>query len=447
MRLSGFFQLDTGFFGQDAASQTALGNIQNGTGFRRTRLQALGKVAEFTNYSVELDFSFPGRPSFMDVWGEQTNLPIGNLRIGQYRLPVTMDSWTSVRHLDFLERSAPFNAFDPFRRVGIMDWYVTESGRTLMAASVFGTDWTFTNTNGQTEYNSLGIDNRYGTSIGNVGGVGIATRMTHLLYYDEPSEGRYLLHVGGGYTFAEIGGNGTSGNGPGTIGSSTYRASSIPEFFVGDSGGNSSTLAGTPNVLDTGRFLANSYSLYHLELAGNAGSLHWQSEVLGTAVAQRDGPLVYYGGAYAQCGYFLTGESAGYNRQAGTLDYNCRPFSELVGLGRGRRMCGWGAWELAARWSYLDLQTNRVTAANYTGAGTTLPALAPTVNPPGVLAAGPSANANPNPGVLNESTVALNWYWNAYARVQFNWIHNMLSSQYRAYSVMDIWTIRYQLEF
>ncbi len=447
VRLSGFFQLDSGFFGQDAASHDVLGNVQNGTGFRRTRLQALGKLTEFTNFSLEMDFSFAGRPSFMDVWGEQTNLPLGNVRIGQYRLPVTMDSWTSERHLEFLERSAPFNALDPFRRVGIMDWYVSESGRTLVAASVFGSDWTFTDPNGTTQYNTLGIDNRYGTSIGNVGGVGVATRLTHLVYYDEPSGGRYLLHVGGGYTFAEIGGNGILGNGPGTAGSSTFRASTIPEFFVGDPAAGGATSAGTPNVLDTGRFLASSYSLYHLELAGNAGSFHWQSEVLGTAVNQVNGPIVFYGGAYAQCGWFLTGESAGYNKQTGALDYNSRPFTELAGGGWGRPMCGWGAWEIAARWSYLDLQTDRVTAANYTGAGTTLPALAPTVNPPAVLGNGPSANANPNPGVLNESTLALNWYWNQYTRVQFNWIHSMLASQYRPYSVLDIWAVRFQVEF
>jgi phosphate-selective porin OprO/OprP len=325
-----------------------------------------------------------------------------------------------------------------------MDWYVTESGRTLVAASVFGTDWTI-GTPAGTEFNALGIDNRYGTSLANNGGVGVASRLTHLIFYDELSGGRYLLHAGGGYTFGQIGGSGV--NVPGTVGSQTYRATTIPEFFVGDASLNSLTVNGTPNVLDTGRYLAHNYSLYHLELAGNAGSFHWQSEVLGTAVAQFGGPLVYYGGAYAQCGYFLTGESAGYNRQMGALDYNCVPFREFLGLGRGRRMCGWGAWEVAARWSYLDLQSNRINPLNYQGAGPIDPA---TGLPTGLTASnggtGPSV-AFPNPGVLNESTVGLNWYWNQFAKVQFNWIHSMLSSQYHGFSQMDIWALRYQVEF
>ena len=51
------------------------------------------------------------KPSFLDVWGEQSELPyLGTIRIGQFRQPGTMDSWTSVRHLNFLERSAPFMA-------------------------------------------------------------------------------------------------------------------------------------------------------------------------------------------------------------------------------------------------------------------------------------------------------------------------------------------------
>ena len=76
VRLSGFFQYDTGLFTQNAESRDALGNIQNGSGFRRTRLQGLGQLTEFTTFSIEMDFAFAGRPSFMDVWGEQSNLPI-----------------------------------------------------------------------------------------------------------------------------------------------------------------------------------------------------------------------------------------------------------------------------------------------------------------------------------------------------------------------------------
>ena len=38
-------------FSARARQQAQLGDIQNGVGFRRTRLQAIGKLTEFTGYT------------------------------------------------------------------------------------------------------------------------------------------------------------------------------------------------------------------------------------------------------------------------------------------------------------------------------------------------------------------------------------------------------------
>jgi hypothetical protein len=122
IRLSGFFQLDDGLFSQPQASEQRIGNALDGVSFRRARLQAFGKLTDFTNYSIMFDFAQAGRPSFMDVWGEQEQIPFfGTIRIGQFRQPGTMESWTSIRHFQFLERSVAFQAVEPFRRVGIID--------------------------------------------------------------------------------------------------------------------------------------------------------------------------------------------------------------------------------------------------------------------------------------------------------------------------------------
>ena len=66
---------------------------------------------------------------------------------------------------------------------------------------------------------------------------------------------------------------------------------------------------GTPFVVDSGRILANNFHFAHLELAGNYGPAHFQTEFLGTALNQMNGPPVFYYGAYIQAGYFLTGEA------------------------------------------------------------------------------------------------------------------------------------------
>jgi len=422
IRLSGFMQVDDGLFSQGAESRAVLGDIKDGVGFRRARLQALGQLAEFTRYSIEFDFAVTGRPSFMDVWGEQANLPFfGTVRIGHFRQPTTMDGLTSIRHLEFLERNAAFQAMDPFRRTGIMAYRVAEDEMSTLAYSVYATGFTFF-TGTETGYGTIG-DTRFGSEIGDSGGVSFAIRGTHLLYYDEPAEGRYLLHLGGGYNFSSLGGEGTTG-----AGAKAYEARSIPEFFVGDAAFLGTSAAGTPVVVDSGRILANNFHLGHVELAGNYGSAHFQSEFLGTSLNQLGGPPVFYYGAYMQGGYFLTGESANYNKQTGVMDYNTKPFSEFFGTGRGGSICGWGAWAVGFRWTYLNVVGSNVDPANI------LPGIA---GPPPV----------PNPGALNETTLAINWWWNQYTRVQFNWIHSMPDYTTGGWAPFDIFATRFQIEF
>ena len=422
IRLSGFFQVDDGLFSQTQASRGYYGDIQDGVGFRRARLQAIGKLTEFTNYSIEFDFAQIGRPSFFDVWAEQMEIPFfGTVRVGQFRQPGTMDSWTSVRHLEFLERSAAFQATDPFRRVGIMAYATSEDERTSWAYSVFATGLTFWDgTN--TVYSTFG-DNRAGTVIGDNGGVAFSGRITRLLHYDDLSDGRYLWHVGTGYLFGQTGGSGSTGPG-----AKTYRSVVFPEFFVGDPAGLGATAAGTPAVLDTGRVLANNFSMFHVELAANHGAAHFQTEAMLENANQFGGPPVVIPTAYFQCGYFLTGEHALYLKQAGVLDYNVVPNTPFFGTGRRGRLAGWGAWEVAFRWTYVDLSGTNINPANQ-------------------LSRNPGPPPSPSLGVLNQPTVALNWWLNRYTRVQFNWIHSMPNLIGYGLAPFDIFGTRLQMEF
>jgi phosphate-selective porin OprO/OprP len=421
IRLSGFMQADQAFVNQSANNRTIFGDVNDGVGLRRVRLQALGNLAEFTRYSIEVDFAVVGRPSFMDVWGEQVNLPFfGAIRIGHFRQPTTMDALTSIRHLEFLERNAVFQALDPFRRMGIMSYRVAEDELSTLAYSIYGTGFTFFNGTNQV-YQTLG-DTRFATQIGDSGGVSFAIRGTKLLYYDEPAEGAYLFHVGGGYNYSAIGGEGTTGTN-----AKTFEARTIPEFFQGDLSAGFVTAAGTPVVLDTGRILSHSFNLYHTELAANYGPFHIQNEFIATTLNQFNGPQIFYYGTYVQGGFFLTGEHANYNKQTGVMDYNVKPYNEFFGLG-GKGMCGWGAWEVAARWTYLNLSNVGLNPANQ---------LSNAVGPP----------PSPNAGQLNESTVAVNWWWNQYTRVQFNWIHSMIDNNGRGPSTMNTFASRFQIEF
>jgi phosphate-selective porin OprO/OprP len=99
VQINGVFQADTGFFNQDENSKIAYGTIQNGSDFRRARLSAKGSLTESTNYFFQMDFAFFGRPTFTDVWVEQTQIPgLRTVRIGQWKQPFSLAvSYTHLR--------------------------------------------------------------------------------------------------------------------------------------------------------------------------------------------------------------------------------------------------------------------------------------------------------------------------------------------------------------
>jgi phosphate-selective porin OprO/OprP len=99
-------------------------------------------------------------------------------------------------------------------------------------------------------------------------------------------------------------------------------------------------------------------------------------------------PNVALPGAYAQVGWFLTGEHRPYDRACGAID-RVKPFANFffVNTSDGRAF-GSGAWEIAARISYLNLNDENVRG-----------------------------------GELTDFTAGLNWYWNPYTKVVFNYIH------------------------
>ncbi|HVC93832.1 MAG TPA: porin [Pirellulales bacterium] len=388
--LSGFFQADTGFFHQDPASLQSLGRIQDGSDFRRARLTALGSIAENINFLVEFDFALIGHPTFRDVWMEVTQLPgIGAVRVGYFRQPFSLDALRSVRQLTFLERALPVNTFAPFRRTGVMAYHVNETETFTWAAAV-----------------SRANTDPYGGDIAVAGGYSGTGRLTWLPYYDVLSEGRYYLHLGGGYEYT-------------VPDYHQVRFRQSTEFFVGSqrTGGAVGTsgnaqpgpLDSTPLFVDTGTLNVYDYHLVGSELAGSWGSFNFQAEAMAVVAKQIGGPVLALPGAYAQVAYFLTGEHRPYNRPAGVLSA-IKPFENFFWLRGGQR--GKGAWEVAARASWIDLNSRNVQG-----------------------------------GQLTDVTLGVNWYMHANAKLQFNYIHAFLDSPQRVESNTDIFAMRAQAAF
>ncbi len=431
-KLTGFTQLDDANYSQTPHNRATVGDAQNGVGFRRARLAAYGKAAEFTNYIIEMDFATAGRPSFFDVFGEQTNLPwLGSVRIGQYVQPFSVDAMSGFRNLPFLERSLPFLAFVPFRRVGIEAYNSSADQRFNLAYSGFKTGG-FNNA-------PLG-DSRYATDLGNVGGYSFSTRATYLLYYDELVPDRYLWHVGGAFDYSRLGQNnapnsGTSSGGGGP--SPFYQSNVLPEFGVLGSSENSQSfgptagVSGTPYFLSSGKYAAKSFEMYGVETVAQYGAVSFQSEWMATIVNSVVGPI-FYNGAYAEVMWRPTGENRPYDKATGALK-NVVPFSDFFGLGRRGGICGWGAWELAARLSFVNEVNPTSLNGHYYNSATNS------------FTGGASGRAGN--GTLTDTTLGVTWFLNAHTKIQFNWIHCMLDNVVQGYSLADLWVSRFQVDF
>ena len=318
VKVTGFFQADAGWFHQDAASRTQFGDIQDGRGFRRTRLAAVGNVSETVSYQLEMDFAFNGRPSFMDVWLDVAKVPVfGNVRIGQWRQPFGLDELTSVKELTFLERPLMFG-MAPFRQFGVGFHDTSDDKNATWAGSIFGT-----------------ATDPFGNSIGDRG-YGGAARVTKVLLEDPCSD--FLIHLGGSYIATP---------------NSRIQYRNVPEYggpFDGPTG-----IAGTvPFFVDTTPIAAENANLFNVELAGTWGPVHAQSEFRYSVVNTNSGNNAGFSAFYAQAGWILTGEHRPYNKASATL-WRIKPNHPI-----GSQLGG-GAVELAFRYSWIDLNDNGIT--------------------------------------------------------------------------------------
>lgn len=367
--VTGFFQADALWFSQDAANRAAVSDVEDVASFRRARLAVKGNVAENISYMTEYDFGFPGRPSFMDMYVDIGDLPWGHFRVGLWRQPFSMEALASARELTFFERALPF-AFVPFRQPGVGIYDTALDERMTWAVSGY-------------RFRANDFGNVFGDQ-----GYGVSTRVTGLLLTN-PDCNRNT-HVGFGYTWNEPSTGITEIRTPPEVGFTQL------DFDVND--------FPVPAFVDTGPIPSNSYQVVGFELAQSFGPLVLQSELMYATVGQRHGPNPTFPGMYVQASYVLTGEHREYNRKQGVFG----GVDPKVNFGRD----GWGAWEVASRWSYIDL-----TDANIEG------------------------------GRLEDVTFGLNWYLNPHTKFQFNYIRSWLDSPINGPSACDIFGVRTQLAF
>ncbi len=330
---------DNGFFSQDPANRKLVGTEPNLTGFRFLRLMFYGDLYENINYRLEVDMAQAQSSTnptllaaFQDVWINFRELPwLGHLKIGYFKEPFGLEQQTGEEYLLFMERSLP-NAFVPARHMGLMAYNDLNDEQTL--------SW-FTGTFRE------GSGDKTFLEYSNEGDWGTTTRVVWLPYYDAASGGRYLAHVGGAYEFTGANNNNAD--------SKTFTL--VPEINA-------------QNPFSTVTIPTNDFQLYNVEAAIMNGPLLVEAEYMSSLLPRLKGPETYLDGGYIEVLYLVTGENHNYNLP-GKFFQGVTPFEPFfrVRNSDGNIITGWGAWELGARLSFIDLNNDKAgggRAVNYT---------------------------------------------------------------------------------
>ncbi|MFM9195046.1 MAG: porin, partial [Planctomycetia bacterium] len=137
--VSGQVQADTVYFGQDAISRKAVGDLQDGAQFRRLRIGARRTSFEVLEYALGVDFALANQPSYLDNYLEWKQLPwLQNVRAGHYFEPFSLERVTQNRNNTFMERSL-VDTFAPARNMGVMTYGNTENELATWAIGTFRT--------------------------------------------------------------------------------------------------------------------------------------------------------------------------------------------------------------------------------------------------------------------------------------------------------------------
>jgi phosphate-selective porin OprO/OprP len=306
LKIGGRLQTDWLWSSDDNAIKSDVGEQEDGVEIRRARLYFSGLIYGNVEYKLQFDFA-GGQAALKDAYLCLTDFPLGELWMGHFKEPFSLDELTSSKYITFLERALP-NIFAPSRNTGFMLHNVTSDERMTTAIGVFR----------DTDDFGENVDD---------GGYNITGRVTALPIYE--NKGANLLHLGAAYSYRNP--------------DDTIRYRQRPEAHL------------TDRFVDTGSFAGDRVDLVGLEAAWVKGPLSLQGEyMLAKADRLGSGSDVKFDGYYIQASYFLTGEHRNYKTSEGAFS-RIKPKKNYSAAG------GPGAWEVKARYSGLDLSDKDIT--------------------------------------------------------------------------------------
>ena len=321
LKIGGRIYHDWGWMRQDSDVKSSKGDLLDGTEFRSAHMYMSGLIYGNIDYKVQVDFAgeeeksetatvdgtevtvthIDKRPVFKDVYLGIRDLPFGYLKMGHFKEPFGLEELTSSRFTTFMERGLS-NAFVPGRNTGVTLSSTAFNNRATWATGIFR------------ETGNTGLDK-------SEGGYNISGRLTVLPWYKD--KGANLLHLGIAYSHRDP--------------KDTITFKQKPEAHL------------APDFVTTGSLLSDRSELLGLESAWVNGPFSLQGEYIYADVDGKDaGSGPNFDGFYVQGSYFLTGEHRNYKTSTGAFD-RIRPKENFTSKG------GSGAWEVAARYSQIDL--------------------------------------------------------------------------------------------
>jgi phosphate-selective porin OprO/OprP len=359
-RLGVRFQADGTLVSPSDQLELDLGPMDDTADFRRARVFAEG-ILKNMYFRTEVDFAadsgfksayLEGREGGVAIWGHL----LGKFRYGLFQEPFSLENNMSSFDTTFVEVSMPVVAIGPGSNLGGMVYDASPNRQFLWAVGAFSWGQS-TEDNASTSL--LSLSGRFG------------------FQPVRRNEGETVLHVGAS----------VSSRSP-TNDEVSFSARPEARFV-------------RPFV-DTGDIPSNNSNLFGIEMAWKNGDWWAQGEWIRAHVDS--GPdTLRFGGWVVQVGHFLTGKSRPWDSLVGVWG-RVRPDQRYRG-GNPFKASNGGEWELAARYSALDLTDGMVEG-----------------------------------GIVRNITAGVNWYPADTWKLQFNWVHSRVEDSGYA----NIWILRYQ---
>jgi phosphate-selective porin OprO/OprP len=316
-------QYDQAYYMQGAKALT-LGaangpDLSSGGNFRRAWFGVQGKLFGDWSYYFNYDFAGSGTEGpghIQQVWLQYDGIPNVAVRFGAFATPSGLEDMTGSGDTIFLERTAPADAA---RNLAGGD------GRDGVSVTYADDRWYAALTYAGNKIQDSGAFDEQQSGVG---------RLAALAYSDDAF--KVLLSAGGAYVFKPQ----DVAAGSSVAAGGTISINSAPELTVDDN---------AIKFVNTGAIAADHAWQWGLEAASEWNSLYAQGGYFRYGIDLRTAKSAYgFSGWYALASYMLTGESKPYLPASGAFG-NPKPRIPFSFNGGG-----WGAWELAARFSDLD---------------------------------------------------------------------------------------------